>query len=94
MVPNGRTPTSLGTRTVGREGLRLVPMDLIVSLLITAASFAAIGLMAYYATRVEKAGPRCPRCLNRVRSGALACRSCHLELEWSSEDATPDHRAP
>ena len=65
-------------------------MDLVISVTITAAGFAAVGLMAYYATRVEKAGPRCPRCLNGVSAGAVACRACHLELEWTSEDTTRD----
>lgn len=64
-------------------------VNLIIAATLTALGFAAVGVMAYYATRAEKPGPRCPRCLNGVKAGAAVCRACRLELEWTTDDGGP-----
>lgn len=61
-------------------------MALFLAATITALGFLAVGLMAYYATRSEKEGPRCPRCLSRVKPEATICRACRLALEWLPEE--------
>lgn len=61
-------------------------MALLLAATMTALSFLAIGLMAYFATRSEKEGPRCPRCLSRVKPDATICRACRLPLEWRPEE--------
>ena len=67
----------------------LWPVDIIVAAFFTSLGFLAVGLMAYFATRPEKDGPRCPRCLVRVRTGAAACRACRLPLDWFTEEDAP-----
>ncbi len=60
-------------------------MILFLAATVTALGFLAVGLMAYLATRSEKEGPRCPRCLNRVKPAAASCRACGLALERPPE---------
>jgi len=61
-------------------------MALFLAATATALGFLAVGLMAYYATRSEKEGPRCPRCLNRVKPEATACGACKIALEQLPEE--------
>jgi predicted amidophosphoribosyltransferase len=60
--------------------------ELAVSVGVLVSSLIAIGLMAYFALRPERPGPRCPRCDNRVRNDDRVCRSCREPLKRADED--------
>lgn len=58
-------------------------MDVLFAAALTVFGFTTVALMAYFATRPEKEGPRCPRCLNRVKPAAAVCHACRQPLEWA-----------
>ena len=44
------------------------------------ASLLAVALMAFFALRPERAGPKCPRCDKSVAPDAGRCPQCGLTL--------------
>ncbi|MDE3111767.1 MAG: hypothetical protein KGK34_02375 [Chloroflexota bacterium] len=59
----------------------------VATIALTVASFLAVALMAFFALRPEKAGPKCPRCDKRVRDDMTRCPQCGLVLGESHDPA-------
>jgi tRNA(Ile2) C34 agmatinyltransferase TiaS len=57
-----------------------VNVALVIAVAWLVASLLAIGLMAYFATRPERKGPRCPICDKRISAEAARCPRCGARL--------------
>lgn len=55
-------------------------MPFVATMALTVASFLSVGLMAYFALRPERGGPKCPRCDKSLRGDTARCPQCGLSL--------------
>ncbi|MBU6422590.1 MAG: zinc-ribbon domain-containing protein [Chloroflexota bacterium] len=56
----------------------------VATLALTVASFLAVALMAFFALKPERSGPKCPRCDKSLRDGDARCPQCGMALERPS----------
>ncbi len=54
---------------------------LVATIVLFVASFMSVVLMAYFALRPERGGPKCPRCDKSVSADAVRCPQCGLVLK-------------
>lgn len=52
----------------------------VLSLALLVASFLSVALMAYFALRPERRGPKCPRCDKSLAPDAARCPRCGLTI--------------